>query len=115
MNFAGIGPAELLLILIIALLIFGPAKLPQIAKDLGNSIQRWRQALDEITEDPGSPASVSHAKEAEMQASVQKVVKLPKKKDATPEVTLRPDDSASAGEETDEETETEAECQTYSG
>ncbi len=47
-----------------------------------------------------------------MQASVQKVVKLPQKKDAAPEVTARPDDSASAGEETNEETETEAECQT---
>ncbi len=112
MNFAGIGPAELLLILIIALLIFGPAKLPQIAKDLGNSIQRWRQALEEITEEAGSPAPVSHAREEDMQASVQKVVKLPQKKDATPEVTPRPDDSARAKEETNEETETEAECQT---
>jgi len=115
MNFAGIGPAELLLILIIALLIFGPAKLPEMAKDLGNSIQRWRQALEEISEDSGSQTPGSPAGEAEMQAAIQKVVKRKHSKDESNSATTGGDDKASAGEEKKEETEVETECQTYSG
>jgi len=106
MNLAGVGPAELLLILIIALLIFGPAKLPEIAKDLGKSIQRWRQALDVITEDPDSLTPSSPSKEATMQASVQTVIKSKRKENASS------DDEATAGEEKTEETEVETECQT---
>jgi len=115
MNFAGIGPAELLLILIIALLIFGPAKLPEIARDLGNTIRRWGQALEEITADLGSQAPVSPTGEAEMQAAVQKVVKVKHGQDVSTDRTTRTDDEASAGEEQEEETEVETECQTYSG
>lgn len=78
MNFAGIGPAELLLILIIALLVFGPTKLPEIAKDLGKTMGKWRKALEELQEAtdiskleaPSSPPS-----EADLQASAQKVVR----------------------------------------
>jgi TatA/E family protein of Tat protein translocase len=47
-NIAGVGPAEVLLILIVALLVFGPQRLPQLAKDLGKTIGKWRKALDEI-------------------------------------------------------------------
>ena len=34
----GIGIPELLLILVIGLIVFGPGKLPVIGKDLGNSM-----------------------------------------------------------------------------
>ena len=115
MNFAGIGPAELLLILIVALLIFGPAKLPEIAKDLGKTIQSWRQALEDMTESSVNQTSVSPEGEAEMQAAVQEVVKRKHRKDASNDVSIRSDDEASAGEEKKGETEVETECQTYSG
>ncbi len=104
MNFAGIGPAELLLILIIALLIFGPAKLPEIAKDLGDNIQKWRQALEEITEDSVSQTLSSPAREAEMQADIQKVVKRKDRKDVSNRATAKADE-ARAGEGEKEETE----------
>ncbi|MBU1229723.1 MAG: twin-arginine translocase TatA/TatE family subunit [Proteobacteria bacterium] len=45
-------PMHLLLILVIALLLFGPGKLPQIAANLGKSIREFKGALsaqDEIT------------------------------------------------------------------
>jgi sec-independent protein translocase protein TatA len=44
-------PMHLLLILIIALLLFGPSKLPQIAANMGKSIREFKSALsaqDEI-------------------------------------------------------------------
>ncbi len=36
----GIGPMELILILVIALVIFGPKKLPEIGKAIGDAIRR---------------------------------------------------------------------------
>jgi TatA/E family protein of Tat protein translocase len=50
LNFLGIGPGELLLILILALVIFGPRRLPEIGRALGKSIREFRQASDELTE-----------------------------------------------------------------
>ncbi|NIN63761.1 MAG: twin-arginine translocase TatA/TatE family subunit [Anaerolineae bacterium] len=84
MNFAGVGPAELLFILIIALLVFGPKKLPELARDLGKSIAKWRQALEEIqTVTDVSPEKLLTplAKEQELQASVQQVVRRKEEKE----------------------------------
>ena len=78
MSFAGVGPAELLLILIVALVVFGPQRLPQLAKDLGKTIGKWRQALDEIqtvTDMPADKLLDLVSKEEEMQQSVQRVVR----------------------------------------
>jgi len=49
LNFLGIGPGELLLILLLALIIFGPRRLPEIAKAVGKSIREFRQASQEFT------------------------------------------------------------------
>jgi len=43
MNFLGIGPGELLVILILAFLIFGPERLPEIARGLGKALREFRQ------------------------------------------------------------------------
>ena len=45
-----IGIPELILILIVALVIFGPGKLPEIGKSLGRSIGEFKDALKK-TED----------------------------------------------------------------
>jgi TatA/E family protein of Tat protein translocase len=44
MDFLGIGPWELLLILIIAFIIFGPGRLPEIARAMGKGIHQLRKA-----------------------------------------------------------------------
>lgn len=38
-------PMHLILILIIALIIFGPGKLPELGKGLGQSIREFKKAL----------------------------------------------------------------------
>jgi len=43
-----IGIPELVLILAIALIIFGPRKLPEIGKSIGNGIREFRSATSEI-------------------------------------------------------------------
>ena len=40
-----IGPPELIIILIIALLIFGPGRIASLGRELGASIRQFRQGL----------------------------------------------------------------------
>lgn len=54
-----IGPLEIMMALGIALLIFGPAKLPEIGKSFGRGIREFRTATKEITQ------SVTEATETE--------------------------------------------------
>lgn len=44
-----IGVQELLIVLVVALLIFGPSKLPEIGKSLGKGIRELRKASQDIT------------------------------------------------------------------
>lgn len=47
----GLGPWELLIILAIVLLIFGPKRLKTIGSDLGNAIKGFRSAVKEREQD----------------------------------------------------------------
>ncbi len=58
-------PTHLLIILLICLLIFGPAKLPQLGKGLGESIKEFKKAINEVgnsSNNPTPPASSSEEK-----------------------------------------------------
>ncbi|MBI2877885.1 MAG: twin-arginine translocase subunit TatB [Candidatus Tectomicrobia bacterium] len=44
----GLGLQELLVILVIALLVVGPKRLPEIARTLGRSFAEFRRTSDEI-------------------------------------------------------------------
>jgi len=46
----GIGMPELLVILLIALLIFGAARLPEIGRALGKTIRELKKGMKEIDE-----------------------------------------------------------------
>lgn len=60
MPFIGsLGPTELIIILVIALLILGPGKLPEVGNALGKSIKEFRKAASDVKEaaslDPVAP------------------------------------------------------------
>ena len=62
MPFPNIGPGELILILIIALVVLGPGKLPDVAASLGKSVREFRKAASDVTEaarldPPAQPAA----------------------------------------------------------
>ncbi len=46
----GLQPTHLILILVIALVVFGPQRLPEIGKALGQSIQEFKNAGKEMTD-----------------------------------------------------------------
>ncbi len=46
--FGSIGPAELILIFVIALIVFGPRKLPEVGKSVGKALREFKKASDEI-------------------------------------------------------------------
>lgn len=48
MNVFGIGLPEMALILVIALLVFGPKKLPEIGRSLGKAIRGFQDASKEF-------------------------------------------------------------------
>lgn len=48
MNVFGIGLPEMALILIVALLVFGPKKLPEIGRSLGKAIRGFQDASKEF-------------------------------------------------------------------
>ena len=47
----GVGFQELLIVVFIALIAFGPHRLPQIARDLGRFVSEARSALDEFNDE----------------------------------------------------------------
>jgi sec-independent protein translocase protein TatA len=50
-------PMHLLVILAIALVVFGPKKLPELGKGLGQAIRGFKDSLKEGEQAPSNPAS----------------------------------------------------------
>src|SRR5919199_2267599 len=49
MNILGMGPTEILLIVVLALIVFGPAKLPEIMGQVGKAINDFRRATTDLS------------------------------------------------------------------
>ncbi len=47
----GIGTMELVIIFLVVLLIFGPKKLPELARGIGKSIKEFKKSANEIEDD----------------------------------------------------------------
>ena len=50
-----IGPLELLVVLIIALIVLGPQRLPEVARSVGRGMREFRSALEHDDEDEDEP------------------------------------------------------------
>ncbi len=49
--FGGIGPQEILVILLIVLLLFGAKKIPEVARGLGKGIREFKKAAKDIQDE----------------------------------------------------------------
>ena len=78
-----LGPAEILVILVIALLVFGPNKMPEIAKQVGKGFREFRRVqqhlkseLRDVVSEFDSPSTAT--------VDQQAVPMLPPKDDTAP-------------------------------
>jgi TatA/E family protein of Tat protein translocase len=49
--FGQIGMSELLVILVIVLLVFGPKKLPELARGIGKAMNEFKRAADDVKQE----------------------------------------------------------------
>ena len=49
---AGLGPTELVIIVLVIFLLFGATRLPQLAKALGQSKKAFREGIEESEREP---------------------------------------------------------------
>ncbi|WP_163328489.1 twin-arginine translocase TatA/TatE family subunit [Desulfurobacterium thermolithotrophum] len=68
----GIGTQELIIILVIALLIFGPKKLPELARSTGKAINEFRKASSGILDEEEAKKENEKEKEKTVVAGTQK-------------------------------------------
>lgn len=60
-----IGFGEIVVILIVGLILFGPNKIPEFARSLGRAVNSFKQGLREgLDEEPGKPAPTDADKKA---------------------------------------------------
>ena len=59
----GLGLPELLLILVIGLVFFGPGKLPDVGKAIGKSMREFKTALNDVKPEIKEEKAVETAKE----------------------------------------------------
>jgi sec-independent protein translocase protein TatA len=57
----GIGFPEMMVILVIALIIFGPKKLPQLGEGLGKAIRSFKDGMKEGVEDHQEAKKIEHS------------------------------------------------------
>ena len=73
MKIFNIGPMELLLILTVVLIVFGPDKIPEIGQSIGKSLRKFRQASKELSDEFDledlNPSTVMDALEAQAAAA----------------------------------------------
>jgi len=60
----GIGIPELLLILVIALICFGPKKLPEIGQAFGRGLREFKDAVNDVKPQPAATPAAEAKTEA---------------------------------------------------
>ena len=71
MNLFGVGPTEIFVILIVILVLFGPERLPEIAKKIGGASREIRDNLNSMNDQMNSALEASmEFEKAQMQKPV---------------------------------------------
>jgi sec-independent protein translocase protein TatA len=68
MGFGSIGAGELLILLLVVLLVFGPKRLPEMGRSLGRGMREFKNS---VTKDDQQPAEVTTA------AAIEEPVRAP--------------------------------------
>jgi Tat protein translocase TatB subunit len=82
----GIGMPELILIAVVALIVLGPKKLPDLAKSLGRAVREFRKATSELKETLQVDEEFSEVKKAfnDFHSDVNKTIQSETQTEAPP-------------------------------
>ncbi len=76
--FSNIGITELIFILLLALLVVGPERLPELARQIGKLLRDVRKAYENLTRDLGPEFMSIQQTTQELRESVESVRSIPK-------------------------------------
>jgi TatA/E family protein of Tat protein translocase len=108
-----IGPLEILVVSVIALIVFGPQRLPEIARSIGRALNEFkRQASDirsefesglDVDDEPEHPGPIVHKGTTASEPDTTPIAKLPDpaKTDAGTVPSLDPDPDAAPSDAED--------------
>ena len=71
--FNSIGPTELIIVLVIVLLIFGPKRLPGLGKQLGSGMREFKDSIsgkDSGDDDDGAPVAADSSDRRKTEAAL---------------------------------------------
>ena len=69
----GIGPLELIIVLVIALVLFGPKRLPDLGRSLGTGIREFKESITGGSkDDDDEPSSITAARTEEPDEAVSR-------------------------------------------
>jgi sec-independent protein translocase protein TatB len=76
--FSNIGITEIVVILLLALLVVGPERLPELGRKLGKTLRDLRRAYDNLTKDLGPELMSIQQTTQELRESVESITSIPK-------------------------------------
>jgi sec-independent protein translocase protein TatA len=94
--FGSIGMPELIIIFVIALIIFGPKKLPELGRSLGRSLNEFKRASNELKNTLEEEVRMEEIRE---KTAAEKVATPPAVVAATPPVAVAAPGTVSRAEE----------------
>src|SRR5262245_27124979 len=95
--FGSIGMPELVIILVIALILFGPRKLPELGRSLGKSLGEFKKASNELRSTLEEEVRIEEQKEerAKMEAEQKSAIDAAKTGSPATDVAPEPSESVS--------------------
>ena len=74
----GIGPLELIIVLVIALVIFGPKRLPDLGRSLGSGMREFKDSITGSSKDDDDDSSALTAARSDDPAKPDDAVSRPR-------------------------------------
>ena len=78
----GLGPTEVIIVLILALVVFGPKKLPEMARSVGKGIREFKSSVS--MDDEATPSSASARRRPDRRRRRRPPCRPPRRRSASP-------------------------------
>ncbi len=98
--FGSLGMPEMVIILVIALIVFGPRKLPELGRSLGKSIGEFRKASNELKHTLDEEIRVEEQKEQRSKMEAEQASAVSAAEAAAPVAPTTADDGATVSRST---------------